>query len=156
MIIKISRLLILLLFSFHQYGYSFRKSVSTQIFQNLNKYKEFKSSLNSDNSNSALFVDRIESVKVAICSGLAGTTVSLPLSLITGSISHFDSDWQVKHISLVISLLLFGITYRYSVRNDKNNNLKQGVVGAFALTRTLSMIEGSTSCSVFGHDCGIF
>ena len=28
-------------------------------------------------------------------------------------------------------LLLFGVVYRYAVRTDKNQMLKQGVVGAF-------------------------
>ena len=106
-------------------------------------------------STSSSLSDRIESVKVAITSGIAGTIVSSPFSLITGIISQFDSDWQVKHVSLFFSLFLFGITYRYAVRKDENSNLKQGVIVAFALTRALAMVDAYSSCSIFAHDCGI-
>ena len=51
-------------------------------------------------------------------------------------------------------LALFGITYRYAVRTDPNPNLKQGVVGAFAITKALSSITVPDYCSSIPLNCG--
>ena len=51
-------------------------------------------------------------------------------------------------------LALFGITYRYAVRTDPNPNLKQGVVGAFAITKALSGISVPEYCSSIPLNCG--
>ena len=49
---------------------------------------------------------------------------------------------------------LFGLVYRYAVRQDSNPQLKQGVVGAFVITRTLSMLQASEECSALPLSCG--
>lgn len=85
-----------------------------------------------------------------------------PFSLVEGIVDRFSPYWQVQHIALSICLFLFGITYRYAVRSDNNPQLKQGiyrqstimsivqhnttticagVVGAFAITRALSLVN---------------
>ena len=61
---------------------------------------------------------------------------------------------SVRGYRLAISLALFGITYRYAVRDSDNPNLKAGVVGAFLLTRVLSMIHVPESCSSLPLNCG--
>ena len=46
---------------------------------------------------------------------------------------------------------------RYAIRTDENPNLKQGVVAAFSVTRTLSLIDDtSMACSAHWSvlDCG--
>lgn len=67
-----------------------------------------------------------------------------------------DAEWQVKHVGLALSCVLFGITYRYAVRRDGNPNLKQGVVGAFSITRALAAVTApAESCSAaLPLDCG--
>jgi hypothetical protein len=54
--------------------------------------------------------------------------VSLPQVILSGAIA-------------ILSGGLFGITYRYAVRGDRNPHLKSGVVGAFGLTRGLAQLE---------------
>ena len=102
--------------------------------------------------------DRIESVKYSIISTIAGLVSVFPLSIIYGYFQTFDSNWQTSHLSFIPCLLLFGITYRYATRSDDNPNLKQGTIAAFALTRSVSMVEPSISStcntSYFPHDCG--
>jgi hypothetical protein len=50
---------------------------------------------------------------------------------------------------------LFGVTYRYAVRKDSNIHLKQGVVGAFAITRAINLVDVSSICSqTFPLECG--
>ena len=61
---------------------------------------------------------------------------------------EFDSD------VLALSLALFGITYRYTIRDDANDMLKQGAVGAFAITRMLSLIHVSEACTSLPLSCG--
>ena len=43
-------------------------------------------------------------------------------------------------------LALFGVVYRYAVRTDENPMLKQGVVGAFVITRSWALIDPPTTC----------
>ena len=45
---------------------------------------------------------------------------------------------------------LFGVTYRYIMRQDVRSHLKSGAVGAFALVRGLSQLEGSLTASWSG------
>ena len=40
-----------------------------------------------------------------------------------------------------VCCFLFGVTYRYIIRQDPNPHLRSGAVGAFALTRSLSQLE---------------
>lgn len=76
-----------------------------------------------------LVVERLESVKaLAVASG-AGTLCLLPFSLTSGG----------SLLSLALGTAtcgLFGVTYRYAIRQDSENiQLKSGVVAAFALAR---------------------
>ena len=51
-------------------------------------------------------------------------------------------------------LLLFGVVYRYAVRTDENPMLKQGVVGAFVVTRSWALITPPSTCSALPLNCG--
>jgi hypothetical protein len=85
-------------------------------------------------------VEKLESAKISLVSFLGGAVISTPLGLLLGQVQSFDASWQIQHVALPLSLLLFGITYRYAVRADGNPQLKQGVVGAFAITRALCLV----------------
>jgi hypothetical protein len=61
---------------------------------------------------------------------------------------------ELSHDGLAVMLGLFGLVYRYAVRQDSNPQLKQGVVGAFVITRTLSMLQASEECSALPLSCG--
>lgn len=104
--------------------------------------------------------ERFESAKVAITSATLGTILYTPTAAISGFTSNFSPTWQIEHISLSISLILFGLVYRYAVRKDGNINLKQGVVGAFLLTRTLSLVSNSaatiTACHANEEGFGLY
>jgi len=65
----------------------------------------------------------------------------------------FDAQWELAHDGLAVMLGLFGLVYRYAVRQDSNPQLKQGVVGAFVITRTLSMLQASEECSALPLSC---
>ena len=41
-----------------------------------------------------------------------------------------------------------------AVRQDRNPQLKQGVVGAFVITRALAMLQASEECSALPLSCG--
>ena len=47
-------------------------------------------------------------------------------------------DWQLS-----ISGFLFGVTYRYVIRDDRNSHLNDGAVLAFGLVRGLALVENS-------------
>ena len=99
-------------------------------------------------------IDRIESIKSAFISTVFGSIGYLPLGLLSGILSNFSPQWEFDSDVLAISLALFGITYRYTIRDDDNDQLKQGAIGAFALTRTFSMIRVSDTCTSIPLNCG--
>lgn len=98
--------------------------------------------------------ERIESLKAAILGGLSLTltycAIALLHLLLLPTQSHTLSllEFQVNITLLIkvaiafLSGFLFGVTYRYAIRDDQNPQLKVGVVFAFGLVRGLAVIEG--------------
>ena len=94
------------------------------------KKKKWGSTVADDVDEAA---EKIESAKAATAAGLSGTILSLPLLLSqsSGALVTLESVAGVA-----VSCLVFGVTYRYAVRDDfGNDQLKGGVVGAFGLAR---------------------
>lgn len=101
---------------------------------------------------SELAAERIESVKVGGVALLVGSLASIPLALVAPD--AFSAQWELGHDGLAVMLLLFGVVYRYAVREDENPMLKQGVVGAFAVTRALAELRASPGCTAMPLSCG--
>jgi hypothetical protein len=55
----------------------------------------------------------------------------------------FQLETLAQAAIVILSGGLFGITYRYVVRTDRNGQLQAGAVGAFGLVRGLAQIEAS-------------
>ncbi|MEM8829018.1 MAG: hypothetical protein AAGE96_06640 [Cyanobacteria bacterium P01_G01_bin.19] len=98
--------------------------------------------------------ERIESLKAGIVGAgafaiaefttiVAQTVVSI--SLLKGVISPAVLDWQLLlHLAIgAVSGFLFGVTYRYIIRDDRNSHLSEGAVLAFSLVRGLALIENN-------------
>ena len=49
---------------------------------------------------------------------------------------------------VLVAGFLFGITYRYVIRQDQNSHLKSGAVLAFGLVRGLAQVEGALTQTV--------
>jgi len=118
-----------------------------------------RSSLSSDGGSFiAQGKERIESVKAAVVSTLAGSLANAPFSVFGGLIfdgGRLTPTWEFNNDALALQLFLFGVVYRYAVRTDENPNLKQGVVGAFAVSRVLNQIRiDDTICSSLPLNCG--
>lgn len=85
-------------------------------------------------------INRIESIKAGVFSGVGGCLSTLPLVFASthGSQVEFLANLGV----VAVSSFLFGVVYRYAVRADVGNTqLKGGVVGAFGLVRGLSIAQ---------------
>lgn len=104
---------------------------------------------------------RIDSLKCLIVGALSGSTaMAIPelvhetvlsdLSVAGNGLAQFEFD----NDSAAVLAGLFSIVYRYCIRMDNRDQLKQGVVGAFVLTRTLSRIVVPSSCTAFPLSCG--
>ncbi len=106
------------------------------------------------NESPNLSAERIESLKAGTLSALSFT---LTYSLITvgnslvlaESFPELASLQVTKPLDLLIraavawlSGFLFGVTYRYVIREDRNPHLKDGAALAFGLVRGLAPIEG--------------
>ena len=96
---------------------------------------------------------RMESGKAAISSTVVGMTAALPF-LLLGPGAFTAPAWELQADGLALMLFLFGVVYRYAVRTDENEMLKQGVVGAFVITRSWALIAPPATCSVVPLNCG--
>ncbi|MFP4100811.1 hypothetical protein [Coleofasciculus sp.] len=98
--------------------------------------------------------ERIESLKAAILGGLSLALTYCAIALLHSLLLSTPSpalsllEFQVNITLLIkvaiafLSGFLFGVTYRYAIRDDQNPQLKAGVVFAFGLVRGLAVIEG--------------
>ena len=99
--------------------------------------------------------EKLESVKAAVFSAVGGSLAVIPYALIKGALLHFNSEWEFNIDGLLIlTAPLFGITYRYAIRRDNNPNLKQGVIGAFVITRAVASVKVSDICTSIPLNCG--
>jgi hypothetical protein len=116
------------------------------------------------------FGERVESIKAgAVGSGVAaiafggmaalqywGSPALLigPVNLANGAIAGmlpiapFVLSAGVSGSIAGVSGFLFGVTYRYIVRQDRNPHLKSGAVGAFGLVRGLAQVDGQVQSGV--------
>ena len=100
-----------------------------------------------------LMAERLESLKAGIVGGfslffifaIANLLNTLVLAKYFQTLASLQSDvnWHlwVSGAIAFFSGLLFGVTYRYIIRSDKNPQLKAGGVLAFGLVRGLTQIE---------------
>jgi hypothetical protein len=125
----------------------FRHQIRIQLKTNI------ENALNSNENH-----NRVESLKTAFVSAVAGSFGALPVSLPEGFISYFNSQWEFSHDMLGISLFLYGIVYRYAVRKSNPGadpqQLQLGAIAAFSVTRTVSLIQVPSFCSSLPLNCG--
>lgn len=114
-------------------------------------------------SNRTSMTERIESLKAGTLSGLSVTLAYIAIAFAsTNSGIALGNDfllaaqvdllrdfqiWISINLFLKVGIaflsgFLFGVTYRYIIRNDDNPHLKSGAVLAFGLVRGLALIEG--------------
>jgi hypothetical protein len=90
-------------------------------------------------------VERIESVKAGSLSGITagiayGTIDSLDRLLLGGYSPPLISLCSELAIAIATGFL-FGVTYRYIIRTDRNSHLNSGAVLAFGLVRGLAKAD---------------
>lgn len=92
-------------------------------------------------------VERIESVKAGSLSGIAaGMSYCLMMTvdrLVLGGSARSIVSLRLEVSILIITGFLFGVTYRYIIRTDRNDHLNSGAVLAFGLVRGLAQIDVS-------------
>lgn len=100
--------------------------------------------------------ERVESLKAGILATAATAVSIFCIGALHQLLAQFLPSLQITEISWMISLkftnllklasmlvsgFLFGVTYRYIVRQDNNPQLKAGAVMAFGLVRGLAQAE---------------
>lgn len=97
-----------------------------------------------------LQAERIESIKAGGLSALVcgtvvlvGAIASTVLATRWNALTVFSLNWSIGlHLAhAMLAGLLFGVTYRYVVRQGENPHLGAGAVLAFALVRGLAQLE---------------
>jgi hypothetical protein len=104
----------------------------------------------------SLVAERIESVKAGIFGAGAFTVAELVFfvaqEMTQGVVLDFlpelktetitlDWSWGISLAIGTVSGFLFGVTYRYVIRSDRNSHLNDGAVLAFGLVRGLALVE---------------
>ena len=106
----------------------------------------------------SLVTERIESVKAGVVGAAAFSLAELVFSLASSTIIYltlestldriiFDWAWLISLGISAVSGFLFGVTYRYIIRDDRNSHLNDGAVLAFGLVRGLALVEGQLNLS---------
>lgn len=104
------------------------------------------------NESPNLTIERIESLKAgtiaAVSFTLAYSLLALGNTLLAQQFEELVALQVTTPVTLImrvaiagLSGLLFGVTYRYVVRDDKNSQLKAGAVLAFGLVRGLALVD---------------
>jgi hypothetical protein len=107
--------------------------------------------------------DRVQSLKTAVLTGTAAGLVvgavllgrrlkSLGWSNLWQSLGQGLSG-ETLWLAVAIAALsgsLFGITYRYAIRQDTNLQINLGVILAFSLVRGLAMVDTAAALSLNG------
>jgi hypothetical protein len=104
------------------------------------------------------FGQRIESIKCAVVGALSGGIALAPFTALHDifmgpEFSNGVAQWEFDTDMGSLEAALFAIVYRYCIRNDDNEMLNQGVIGAFCITRTLSRIRVPSYCTAAPLDC---
>ena len=104
-----------------------------------------------------LQTERLESFKAGMIAAIFFVFAELAMTLLNTNIlfnlgeqfSFFNLSWGINLLIrggiAWISGFLFGVTYRYIIRGDRNSHLNDGAVLAFGLVRGLVFLEESTS-----------
>ncbi|OKH52460.1 hypothetical protein NIES2101_14655 [Calothrix sp. HK-06] len=102
--------------------------------------------------------ERLESLKAAILASFGAIFAFTIINLIQIKFSifssTFDLHWWLSAAIVLFSGFLFGVTYRYIIRDDNNFQLKAGGVMAFALVRGL--VQADTKLAVVSDINNIF
>ena len=92
-------------------------------------------------------VERIESVKAGSLSGITAGIGYVSIAMLgTPILPEYARSSISLGLAAAISIVtgfLFGITYRYIIRTDRNDHLNSGAVLAFGLVRGLAQIDVS-------------
>lgn len=130
-------------------GYNQRNAELLAVMDNNDESEKWEILMEDENG------EKLESVKAAVFSAIGGSLAVIPYALIKGALLHFNSEWEFNIDGLLIlTAPLFGITYRYAIRRDNNPNLKQGVIGAFVITRAVATVKVADICTSIPLNCG--
>jgi hypothetical protein len=98
--------------------------------------------------------ERIESVKVGVIAAFAFVSADLififfhslilskSIAILAQLRMDIDLQFFLREAIAWVSGFLFGVTYRYIIRDDDNYHLKDGAVLAFGIVRGLALLEG--------------
>ena len=123
---------------------------------------------NENRKDTFSFAQRIESTKSGMVGLFAGGIALAPISAVHNLLFAYDGPLRTVTHNLAqfefdadagsVEAALFAIVYRYCLRigDDDNPQLNQGVIAAFAVTRTLSKIQVPGYCSAVPLNCTCF
>ena len=90
-------------------------------------------------------IERIESVKAGSLGGIAaGISYGLMLTIDRFLLHEYSRSFVSLGLEIsieIVSGFLFGVTYRYIIRTDRNEHLNSGAVLAFGLVRGLAQVN---------------
>ncbi len=104
--------------------------------------------------------ERVESLKAGLVGAVSATGVfwvGVALTRLYQPWTDLSESPEIINFALLfqsgvalLSGFLFGVTYRYVVRNDRNSHLQSGAVLAFGLVRGLAEVDLSDAYGLAG------
>jgi hypothetical protein len=105
--------------------------------------------------------ERVESLKAGVIAAIASTLIYLILYVSLTALRSVRPlevallfNWAMVWQTVIASFsgFLFGVTYRYIIRQDRNSHLQSGAVLAFGLIRGLAQIEPTVAGALLQWD----
>eukprot|EP00560_Eucampia_antarctica_P008993 CAMPEP_0197825568 /NCGR_PEP_ID=MMETSP1437-20131217/2613_1 /TAXON_ID=49252 ORGANISM="Eucampia antarctica, Strain CCMP1452" /NCGR_SAMPLE_ID=MMETSP1437 /ASSEMBLY_ACC=CAM_ASM_001096 /LENGTH=213 /DNA_ID=CAMNT_0043425599 /DNA_START=86 /DNA_END=724 /DNA_ORIENTATION=- len=143
---------------------SIRIAEKSKIVKNLEEdtvlEKDERESIANKEDDKFSFGQKIESIKTGVVGLLSGGIAAAPvialhdLVFADQTIINQSAQWEFDTDMGSIEAALFAIVYRYCVRDDDNEMLEMGCIGAFVVVRTLSRVRLPTYCLSAPLSCG--
>lgn len=122
-----------------------------------NGVQKLQMTLNNNDDNKFGIQQRIDSGKSLVLGAIVGSLASAPVSFVHDVLLDQEASlaqWEFDTDAAALTGGLFAIVYRYCIRQDENPQLQQGVIGAFAILRTLSRLRIPGYCTAIPLNCG--
>uniref|UniRef100_A0A7S3FIC3 Uncharacterized protein n=1 Tax=Haptolina ericina TaxID=156174 RepID=A0A7S3FIC3_9EUKA len=94
----------------------------------------------------AVHLSFVENGKAGVIAALSGSLATAPVKasvLLASSNTKITPQWEYSVYAFAAQLAIFGVMYRYAVRSDDDDTLKQVIFIAFALFRAFSSMQVS-------------
>jgi hypothetical protein len=132
------------------------RQCQSQILSSSFSYLSAIKTTNDDDDEKFGWKQRLASIQCLVLGAVVGSIVQAPISFLHTTLMGAGglAQWEYDTDMAAVTGGLFAVVYRYCIREDTNPQLKQGLLGAMILIRTLPQIHIPEYCQAVPLNCG--